>query len=157
MDSDWYGNAADTLFAADCIAPAGYVFSHTDCDDNNPDVNPGTIEISDNGIDDDCDGYIDEFGVGVSEIEQIALALSVFPNPFGGTFIIYLRMNDEANAEATIEVLNLLGQKVHSHQVQVVKGMLQKEIQLKDAATGTYLVKAIINDHLFTTQLYLQK
>jgi len=30
-----------------------------DCDDSDPDLNPGEEEICDNGIDDDCDGYID--------------------------------------------------------------------------------------------------
>jgi len=30
-----------------------------DCDDTDPDVNPGVDEICDNGIDDDCDGLID--------------------------------------------------------------------------------------------------
>ena len=30
-----------------------------DCDDANPDVNPSVEEVCDNGVDDDCDGFID--------------------------------------------------------------------------------------------------
>jgi hypothetical protein len=57
-DADGFGDSSVTL--TDCDQPEGYVSDSTDCDDENPDVNPGATEIADNEIDDDCDGEIDE-------------------------------------------------------------------------------------------------
>src|SRR2546423_334262 len=59
-DGDGYGNAA--IMVSDCTAPPGYVSNPNDCDDSNAAVNPGAIEVT-NGIDDDCDGLIDENNV----------------------------------------------------------------------------------------------
>jgi hypothetical protein len=49
-DGDGYGDPA----SAACVYP------QADCDDSNPEVNPGHVEVAGNGIDDDCDGKIDE-------------------------------------------------------------------------------------------------
>lgn len=57
-DADGFGDASNTL--TDCDQPEGYVSNSTDCDDTNADVNPDATEVVDNGIDDDCDGEIDE-------------------------------------------------------------------------------------------------
>jgi gliding motility-associated-like protein len=56
-DGDQFGDASVALVA--CTAPAGYVADSTDCDDDNPLVFPGAIEVC-NSADDDCDTDIDE-------------------------------------------------------------------------------------------------
>lgn len=48
----YYGNSSVSV--QDCAAPQGYVVDNTDCDDNNPNINPSSVEILGNGIDDDC-------------------------------------------------------------------------------------------------------
>jgi hypothetical protein len=56
-DNDNYGDPNNTIIA--CTAPAGYVTDNTDCDDSKASVHPNATEIC-NGIDDNCNGQIDE-------------------------------------------------------------------------------------------------
>ncbi|MDD2785841.1 MAG: putative metal-binding motif-containing protein [Patescibacteria group bacterium] len=58
-DADGYGNAADCLYNQ-TTQPSGFVGNGNDCDDNRHDVNPGMTEICSNGLDDNCNGQIDE-------------------------------------------------------------------------------------------------
>lgn len=58
IDGDGYGDAGDWIEAAE--SPEGYVSDHTDCNDDNPDINPGMPEVCDNGLDDDCNGHVDQ-------------------------------------------------------------------------------------------------
>ena len=63
-DGDGYGNPGDSVIA--CIKPAGYVTNKKDCDDNNATVYPGAPEICGDGIDNNCNGLVDETCILVS-------------------------------------------------------------------------------------------
>jgi hypothetical protein len=55
-DGDGYGEPTPILA---CDAPPDGVTDGTDCDDGDASVNPGAVEVG-NGVDDDCDGQIDD-------------------------------------------------------------------------------------------------
>ncbi|MGB0639495.1 MAG: putative metal-binding motif-containing protein [Myxococcota bacterium] len=55
-DGDGYGDITETVMS--CVSSDGWVADSTDCDDVDPDVNPGATEVCD-GVDNDCDGVVD--------------------------------------------------------------------------------------------------
>ena len=61
-DNDGYNNGS--MVSCDGIIPQGYslVTYGTDCDDTNPNVHPGAIDICGDGLDNDCNGVIDNVG-----------------------------------------------------------------------------------------------
>ena len=61
IDGDGVGDAEGPHES--CEAPAGHAADAGDCDDLNPDRGPGAVERCD-GVDDDCDGQIDEDAEG---------------------------------------------------------------------------------------------
>ncbi len=65
-DGDSFGNPNNSQLL--CIQPNGFVSDNTDCDDDNPNVNTAAIEIPCNGIDDNCNGEIDENTCEIGEI-----------------------------------------------------------------------------------------
>ena len=56
-DGDGFGDPASPLTA--CEAPDDHVQTANDCDDADPEIHPGAAEVCD-GVDQDCDGTIDE-------------------------------------------------------------------------------------------------
>jgi len=61
FDNDFDGWGSDTQTMFGCEPIEGYVEEGGDCDDYDPEINPGAIELC-NSKDDDCDRDIDEEG-----------------------------------------------------------------------------------------------
>ena len=59
LDADGDGYGDPTQSAAACAQPVGYAADALDCDDADGAVHPAASEIC-NGVDDDCDGDVDE-------------------------------------------------------------------------------------------------
>ncbi|HWR00166.1 MAG TPA: putative metal-binding motif-containing protein [Candidatus Methylomirabilis sp.] len=67
LDADGYGDPNNYIFVNVC-APwedgyVNWITGNDDCDDGNPDVHPGALEVPGNGIDDNCNGVVDEGAV----------------------------------------------------------------------------------------------
>jgi len=86
-DADNYGDINNSRQG--CEAPEGYVKNSGDCNDNNAAINPGADEIFD-GIDNNCDGQIDEtcyFGLDIKLFEggiennTITIGIADVPEP----------------------------------------------------------------------------
>ena len=82
----WFDNDGDTYGGAyagflTCTAGPNVVTNDADCDDNNATINPGAAEVPCNGLDDNCDGVVDE----------------------GGPFVVYADMDGDGFGSMTAE------------------------------------------------------
>lgn len=110
-DKDGYGNLSDSVLAY--AKPKGYVTKNTDCNDGNANVHPGATEICD-GVDNNCDGRIDENKACNSIIADAKLSseksfddLSLFPNPSKGNVTVTFRSNTVG--EVLLKIYNAQG------------------------------------------------
>jgi len=62
-DADGFGNSSVSVANCNGIAPPGFVEFSGDCDDNDPIRNPAAVESPCDGVDLNCNGFVDEFAL----------------------------------------------------------------------------------------------
>ncbi len=68
-DGDGYGDASEFITSCASVIPAGYADNADDCDDSNPNINPGAPEIPCDGIDNNCNGLTDDADLPVPLVQ----------------------------------------------------------------------------------------
>ena len=146
-DSDGFGNSLN--IKTSCETPTGYVSDSTDCNDNNSAVNPSALEIPNNNFDDDCDGNVDEFGMGISSMRNKEAVFSVFPNPNNGNFKLSFQSRDPNGTKIFVEVMNILGQPMLAQEVLLINGEILEEIRLESSKEGVYIIRLTVGEKTF--------
>lgn len=81
--------------------------------------------------------------------------LTIYPNPaFSNTTIVF---SSESDNEATITVMNLLGELIQTNLVSVVSGTNSHVIDVQNFDNGNYFVQIQMNDKVYTTKLEVIK
>jgi hypothetical protein len=120
FDKDGYGRSEVTLQT--CAAPLNYVAVGGDCNDRNAAVHPGASGPPNDGIDNNCNGLIDEplrstatrkDGVVAGE-QDLVLQLRVAPNPASHYFT--LRIQSNSNKAVQLRITDVLGRGVEGRQ-----------------------------------------
>jgi hypothetical protein len=125
-DGDTYGNPSVSILA--CTQPAGYTTDNTDCNDTNANINPGAEDIAGNGIDENCDGQIDN---SIFELETI---IALYPNPTRTELNIQV---GSALIGEQLYMFDAVGKLVYKQQLLTT----QTTLNVSNFADGNYLVR----------------
>jgi hypothetical protein len=83
--------------------------------------------------------------------------LKLYPNPNNGQFVIQLNAAGEADGNAKIQMIDVLGRIVHTENANVSSGKLQKTVSMPSQVTrGVYMLRIIIKDKAYQTKLIYQ-
>lgn len=111
-------------------------FSLQDCDDQNATVYPGAVDIPDNSIDEDCDGF-DNSTTGTKVLPRLEVRL--FPNPVEDYFVLRADRSDPL----TVTIMDPLGRTVR----RFIAYRSEQAIPTTGLAPGLYTVRvSVAND-----------
>jgi hypothetical protein len=158
-DGDGYGLWDQQIRAMS--PPAGYTSVGGDCNDADLSIHPGAMEVC-NGLDDNCNGSIDESCVSgsaagrnaqpterKSAIEPFEFKITAYPNPSDNLFNLQLE-GDGSKGKITVRVYNYLGRLVE------VKDNLSVGQLIKIGAgysNGAYVLEATQGRNKISTKI----
>ena len=125
-DGDTYGNPSVNILA--CTQPIGYTPDDNDCNDTDANINPGAEDIGGNGIDENCDGEID------NSIFELNATISLYPNPTRSELNIQVNSSIIGN---DLYIFDAVGKLVHKQQLLST----QTTIPVSNFADGNYVVR----------------
>jgi hypothetical protein len=132
-DNDGY-TAGQQNLCYGATLPAGYKLTSlgADCNDNNAAINPAAAEISNNGVDENCDGL--DWGVGIEDVD--AAVASVYPNPGDNIAVVQLSGNWTDVIEVAIRDMEGRTVSVQTLNVEDTKAT----INTQNLASGIYVI-----------------
>jgi hypothetical protein len=125
-DGDTYGNPSVSILA--CTQPIGYTPDDTDCNDNDASINPGAEDLGGNGIDENCDGEID------NSIFELNASINLYPNPTRSELNIQI---SNALVGNDMYIFDAVGQLVYKQQLLST----QTRLSMSDYANGNYIFR----------------
>jgi hypothetical protein len=125
-DGDTYGNPSVSILA--CTQPIGYTPDDTDCNDTDANINPGAEDIGGNGIDENCDGQID------NSIFELNASINLFPNPTHSELNIQI---NNALVGNEMFIFDAVGKMVFKQKLLST----QTTVSVSNLADGNYIVR----------------
>ena len=103
-----------------------YARNPDDCDDTDPEINPESTEIPNNGIDENCDGF--DYLTAVKSLESYGIKL--YPNPAQ----TYLSITYPDNKIYTVTVFGENGYRLLSSSGQ-------SSVDMSELESGIYMIE----------------
>ncbi|NNC82087.1 MAG: Omp28-related outer membrane protein [Flavobacteriales bacterium] len=163
-DPDMYGNNTTYTEVVDLTGVDCFTFHITDYYGDGLLGSAGyTLKDSDgNTMHDDSDDYqvqaMKDFSsgaVGLTE-NELASSINIGPNPANDILNVRLNM-DSGQENVIIEVMNSLGQMVHTQTLGAINGASLTEIDVKGLENGLYYVNVIAGEAIATTKVTVAK
>ena len=92
-----------------------------------------------------------ELAVDEAKLEH---KIAIFPNPTNGMTTI--EVNGAVNEQASIEIYDLMGRKMHVEEMNASQYFAESFIDLSNMNSGTYIVKIITTQVVYTKELIKQ-